>query len=269
MDIFWLRVLLSFVVGGIWLTLISVVAEKVSHKLAALLGGLPSTLLIALFFIGLNEGTRYAAKATIITPIIFIIDAYFVLLLAFYSKKGYVKALIFSGACWAIIVGLVVESKLKSYPVSLAIWAIGLLILVSVINKVLPTQPVKLLNIKFSNQQLLVRSLFSGGVIAAAVLISHYSGPLIGGIFTAFPALYISTFTILYLARGLNFSQAFAKPLVISGTINTVVYSVAVYFIYPRYGIYTGTIMAFLISILSSFYLVRYLLIYLGDSHRI
>lgn len=92
-----MRVALSFAVGGVWLMLVSVIAEKSGHKLAALLGGLPSTLLIALFFIGLNKGPAYAAKATIVAPTAFIIDAYFVLLLGRLSKRGYLLGLTLSG----------------------------------------------------------------------------------------------------------------------------------------------------------------------------
>lgn len=106
----------------------------------------------------------------------------------------------------------------------------------------------------------MLRSLFAGAVIAAAVVVSKYSGPIVGGIFTAFPAVYVSTFTILYFARGINFSQAFVKPLIISGSINTTVYGVAAYFLYPKYGLYTGTLIAFLISLFCSFYIVRNLL---------
>ena len=256
---------MSFLIGGIWLMVVSVIAEKFGNRLAALLGGLPSTLLIALFFIGLNQGAEFTAKAVIITPIIFIIDAYFILLLAVLAKKGYIKALTLSGLCWLIITAIVVLLKIQSYPLSLILWGIGLTILILNVNKIMPTKPVKLVSVNFNFQQLLVRSIFAGAVIALAVIISKYSGSLLGGIFAAFPAVYISSFTILYFARGLNFSQAFAKPLMISGTINVVIYGFAVYIFYPKFGIYIGTLLAFGVSILSSFYGVRYLLIYMTN----
>ncbi len=245
--------------------LVSVIAEKSSTKLAALLGGLPSTILIALFFIGLNEGPHFAAKAVIVTPVTLIIDAFYMLFLAAYAKKGYFKSLGFLSLCWAILVGLIVAFKLRSYPVSLGLWAVGLLILISVANKILPAKTAKLSGVTFSRRQLLARSVFSGSVIAFSVIISRYSGPIVGGIFTAFPAVYLSTFTILYFARGLQFSQAAIKPLIISGSINVIVYGLAVYALYPRFGIYRGTIMAFIVSLLSSFYGVRYILNYLTN----
>lgn len=249
--------------------LVSVIAEKFGSKLAALLGGLPSTILIALFFIGLNEGPQFAAKAVIVTPVTLIIDAFFILLLASYAKKGYFKSLILSGVGWFAVIGLIIAFKLQSYPISLALWAIGLIILIKTTNKVLAAKAVKLSDVKFSRQQLLIRALFSGSIIAFAVLISRYSGPIVGGIFTAFPAVYLSTFTILYFARGLSFSQATVKPLTISGSINVIAYGLAVYYLYPKFGIYTGTIMAFFISLFSSFYIVRYVLDYVAGKQEV
>ena len=249
--------------------LVSVVAEKSSAKLAALLGGLPSTILIALFFIGLNEGPHFAAKAVTVTPITLIIDAFYMLFMAAYASKGYFKSLIIFSACWSIIMWLVVVFKFNAYLISLSIWALGLIILVNVADKILPAKATKLSNVTFTRRQLLARSLFSGTVIAFTVLISKYSGPIVSGIFTAFPAVYLSTYTILYFARGLTFSQTVIKPLTISGTINVIVYGLAVYIFYPRFGIYTGTVMAFIISLLSSFYGVRYVLNYLANKQGI
>jgi uncharacterized membrane protein (GlpM family) len=263
MGIFWLRVALSFVVGGIWLMLISVIAEKSRHKLAALLGGLPSTVLISLFFIGLNQGTKYAAHATIVTPVVFIIDAYFVLLLIYFARKNYLTGLLVSSVFWFIATWLVVLSKLTSYPISLTIWVLGMAVLIAILRKGSKAKKTEKLAVQFSHTQLVLRSLFAGAVIAFAVLISHYSGPIIGGIFTAFPAAYISTFTILYFARGLNFAESFTRLLIVSGCINTVIYSIAVYYLYPRFGIYTGTLLAFAASLASSFFIVSYVLDYI------
>jgi hypothetical protein len=264
MDIFWLRVALSFIVGGIWLMLVSVIAEKSHHKLAALLGGLPSTILISLFFIGLNQGTRYAVHATIVTPVVIIIDGYFVLLLIHFARKNYLTGLLVSGVFWFIATWLVVLSKLMSYPLSLSIWLLGMAVLIYILRKDSKAKKIEKSAVQFSHTQLVVRSLFAGAVIGFAVLISHYSGPIVGGIFTAFPAVYISTFTILYFARGLNFAKTFTKLLIASGCINTVIYSIAVYYLYPKFGIYTGTLLAFIVSLASSFFIVGYVLDYIS-----
>ncbi len=248
--------------------LVSVIAEKSSPKLAALLGGLPSTILIALFFVGLDEGPHFAAKAVIVTPVILIVDAFYMLLFAVVAKKGYFRSLVFSSLCWAALAALLVVFKLHSYLLSVGIWAVGLIILINTVDRILPTRAAKLSNVEFTYWQLVARSLFSGSVIAFTVLISRYSGPIVSGIFTAFPAVYISTFTILYFARGLNFSQAVLKPLTISGSINVIVYGLAVYVFYPRIGIYWGTLAAFATSLISSFYGVRYVLNYLAYRRR-
>ena len=47
------------------------------------------------------------------------------------------------------------------------------------------------------------------------VLIAKTGGPEFGGIFAAFPAMFISTLTISYKAHGIEFSRAMVKSLMV------------------------------------------------------
>ena len=60
MDPFITKWLLSLVVGVIWVTVSTTVAEKISGKLGGLIVGMPSTAVISLLFIGLTQGVPAA-----------------------------------------------------------------------------------------------------------------------------------------------------------------------------------------------------------------
>ena len=63
MDLsFWIKFGLSFLVGGVWVTLSSVAAERFGSKAGGLIGGLPSTIVVTLLFIGLTQSAERAAE---------------------------------------------------------------------------------------------------------------------------------------------------------------------------------------------------------------
>ena len=58
-QIFMLKLCLTFIVGGVSATLITVIAEKAG----SIIGGLPTTAAIALFFIGFTQIPEIVAEA--------------------------------------------------------------------------------------------------------------------------------------------------------------------------------------------------------------
>ncbi len=103
--------------------------------------------------------------------------------------------------------------------------------------------------IKYTKKQIVWRALFSGSVIVAVVLLSKIGGPIFGGIGAAFPAVYTSTLVITYHARDIEFTKSIAKSLTLSGMITVFIYSVASRYMFSLYGIYLGTLYAYLISL--------------------
>ena len=79
-DIFILKLILSFIVGSIWITLATIIAEKFGTKLGGVIAGLPSTVVIALFFIGWTQTPLIASQSTSMVPIVMGIGALFVMI---------------------------------------------------------------------------------------------------------------------------------------------------------------------------------------------
>ncbi len=103
--------------------------------------------------------------------------------------------------------------------------------------------------ISYPPTQLVWRALFGGAVIALAIFMGKLRGPLLGGIFGSFPAMFLSTLVITYLAAGPDFSRSVGKSLLISGLINVPLYEIMVRFLYPNVGLALGTILALMFSL--------------------
>ena len=75
---FWIKFGLGFFVGSIWITISSVASERFGSKVGGLIGGLPSTIVVTLLFIGLTQTAERAAESAIIVPLVMGVNGIFV-----------------------------------------------------------------------------------------------------------------------------------------------------------------------------------------------
>src|SRR3990167_2894579 len=87
MDIFALKLILTFIVGGLWITLGTIIAEKYGTKIGGVIAGLPSTVAVTLFFIGWTQSAQFASQSTAIVPIVTGISGFFVAVYFLLTKK--------------------------------------------------------------------------------------------------------------------------------------------------------------------------------------
>ena len=92
------------------------------------------------------------------------------------------------------------------------------------------------------------------------VLVAKVGGPVLGGIFAAFQAMFIATLTISYKTHGLAFSRALTKPLMVTGMVTVAVYAIALRYFYIWTGLYYGTFFSIAISALSAYLTFRFIL---------
>lgn len=243
-----LHLALAFAVGSAWVTIITVIAERFGSAVGGVVGGLPSTSAFSFFFIGTNQSPDAAVQATTIFPLAFSFTCAFLLFYAFFAQKGFRVGLSISLLIWFAISGLIAISSLRDFTLSL----IGCIVVSSVVYYVL-ARKLKLekqggVQINSTLSQLIYRAILAGSIVVLAVLLSQIGGSVLGGISSAFPAIFVSTLYLMSRSKGTDFSRAMTKPLMISATLTVIPYSIAVRFLYPSLGIWLGTISSFAIA---------------------
>ncbi len=252
-NLFLFKLVITFLVGSLWLTGATILAERFGSKIGGVIAGMPSSIVIALFFIGWTQTPIAASQATVVVPLIMGIDGLFIITYAFIVSQSFPLALIASLFVWLCFSFALVLIHFDNFGLSLIGFLVLLLVSYVVMEYVLRVKSLAGRKTPLSFSNILIRGLVSGLIITLAVAFAKLGGPLFGGVFASFPAVFLSTMILTYFAQGSAFSVSVMKTLMISGTINTTVYASAVRFLYPPFGLIGGTISAFLLSLISMY----------------
>jgi uncharacterized membrane protein (GlpM family) len=253
------KVALSFLVGSAWVTVSTLAAEKYGSLVGGLVAGLPSTVVVALLFIGLSQSPLAASAATTLIPLTQGINGIFLVAYLILVRKGLEASLLGAMAVWAVQAALLLVIGLKSFLISLAGWLLLAAGCILIVEKAMNIPSRKGIKIRHTTSQIILRALFGGTVIAFAVFMAKAGGPSFGGVFSTFPAMFLSTIIITYRAGGADFSRAVAKSLLISGEVNIVLYAVLARFLYKAWGLALGTSVALAVCLGSGYLLFLYL----------
>lgn len=242
-----INLVLAFTGGSLWVTVITVVAEKRGSVLGGVLGGLPSTSAFSFLFIGINQSTAAAVEATAVFPLAFAVTSAFLFFYAFFAQKGFTRGILLSLLLWFIFSGVVVASGLSDFSVSLISG-----VMISMLTYVAFTKTLKLGNVGggkklYRMREVVLRGVGAGALVAFSVFLSQIGGAVLGGIAAAFPAVFTSTLIILNRSRGTEFSRAMTKPLVLSGILTIIPFCVAVRYLYPSLGVWLGTLVCYVL----------------------
>jgi len=253
LDLLALNLIGAFVIGGLWITLTTVIAEKFGSTIGGVIVGLPSTSVVAFLFIGLAQSPAAASQATTLFPIGYAFTALFLAAYVIFSKnRNFGSSIIGALGVWFVLSAGLDFSGITSFPIAL----IGCAVITFIAFKVLSSSvraKEEMERINYSLPQLLIRGIFSGGMIAGAVLISSVGGPILGGIFSAFPAAYVSTLMIVNKSVGKEFSRMIARPIVTGGFLSVITYIVSIRYLYPAIGLTYGTALSFAIALVVAY----------------
>ena len=208
MDAFFLKLLLSFVVGGGYIAFTVWVSEKYGSKLGGLMIGLPSTSLMGLIFIAWTQNDSAAVSAVPIMPAVAGVNSIFVLLFFLLYKKGRGTALAVAFSFWLVaslfLVLLPMDSLWLSLALAAVLYAVSARWLSRFPHRKLPAQ-------RTSRREFLLRSVFAGAVVVMAVALAKAFGPLWGGVFSNFPAAFTSTLVLVSWKHGEKFAASVAS----------------------------------------------------------
>ncbi len=235
--------------------------RKERKHIGGILGGLPSTSAFSFFFIGINQSSTAAVQATTVFPLAFGITTAYLFFYSFFAKKSFSRGIIISMIIWFALSGLVVASGLNDFALSLAGG-----IVISSFTYYCFTKKIKLQNFRgekrdYKISEVVLRGVGAGSLVLLSVFLSQIGGPVLGGIAAAFPAVFTSTLIIVNKTMGTEFSRSITKPLVLSGILTIIPFSTAVRFLYPSFGIWFGTLVAYALVIplvVLSYYAVQH-----------
>jgi len=252
-SVFFLKLGLGFIAGSVAVTLTTVVAEKFGSKIGGLIGGIPSTSVVALLFIGIVQSPEFVVQATDVIPLVMGYNCLFLVVFVFLSRYGFPAGLGGAFAMWIVFSLAVIVLDFRHFGIGLAIFLIFFVGSYLILEKGFSLPSISGIKIRFTPFQIAARALFSGLVIGGVIFLSKVSGPLIGGLFAVFPAIFTSTIVITSLSRGVAFTRSLIKPLMVSAMINVMAYVIAVRLFYPVWGLVLGTMAALAVSGVSVF----------------
>jgi len=229
---------------GMVLTL-SLVAERVSPRVAGLLSGYPLGAAIALFFIGLEISPEFAAESAIYTLAGLAASQAFVYGYFMASRRAVGCGILASttagltgyfAAAWLL--------RLVPFSRGLAVFAaVGSMAvfarLFRGIRDVAITRSVRLTPAIF-----LLRATFAAGIIVAITAAAQAVGPAWAGLFSAFPTALLPLMLIVHMTYDKAHVHTIIKNFPL-GIGSLIIYGISVSYLYPACGVGWGTLAAF------------------------
>jgi len=181
-------------------------------------------------------------------PLVMGMNGVFVTVFILLSQRGLAPALGGALMIWFCLASILMVLNVRALWISVLGWlllGIGCFLLIEKGMKI--RSQGKKAN-RYTASQIAGRAVLSGTVVSFAVLMSKVAGPLAGGIFATFPAVFLSNLIISYRSGGVAFAGAMGKSLMVSGIITVPIYALLVWFFYPLVGLSLGTLLAFLFA---------------------
>jgi hypothetical protein len=275
--VFPIKYLVYFISGSILITLITIIAEKKSPKIAGILMCLPVITFLSLLFMAVSQGVDFSGKAALWNPIGAIADLIFMTLFAIgikipeYLENKRQKDMFiyknhnnhkireilfglltgFSGYFVAILI-------LSNFPVSngwislFFLW-VAAVIFFWIFRRLREIQIEKEKII--SSSDIVLRGLFGGAVVAGVLILADSTGYIWGGLFSSFPGTITPVLVLLHLKNGREMSYSIIKSSPI-GLSATGLYSCMIWLLYPLYGIIVGTLVSYL-AVIGFLYVIK------------
>jgi len=258
-GVFLFKLALSFLIGGIWVIAATITADRLGPKIGGLIAGLPSTAMFGLFFLAWTQSASTGVLATTVMPLTAGFTCLFILMYCTLVNQR-IWERIFGALClWAILAFGMIKLHFESFPLSL----VGYILLFSFslyfLEFRLHIRSIKGKKLTYTPMQIVFRGLVSGTIVALAVFFGKIGGPTFGGMFSMFPAMFISTILITYFTQGAKFSAAIMKSSMVSA-VTTVIYATSVRYTYIPMGIILGTLTSIIVSFASGYFVYRFVI---------
>ena len=243
-----LQTIFPFVASAAVVILITVIAEKFGTKTGGILGTLPTTIIIAYVFIALNKGVEFASISVSVVPAEIGINLVFLFIISVLIGRSIYLAFAGAFTIWIIASFVLWYVNLENVYIAVAIFFISMIGTFLVLEKMNKIKSISKKSVHYTFKKITFRGILAGLVITITVLLSNV-GAVLSGIFSVFPAIITSTMIICYYEHGPKFASGMAKSMIF-GSSSVMSYAALIHFTYPEYGIFVGSIIAYLVSVI-------------------
>lgn len=263
-KLFVIQLIVSFIVGGGVIALLSFIAEKANKRVAGIILAFPTTAALGFFFLGWTLSPEAVAE---IVPATLIPLGLSVLFAAVYAYIAEYSAKIIKSKIWQIIVSFVVSIGLwfaLAIPIiilelnRLAVGVAGYAFLILVTHLLLKRKNYdKPVTLTYTFGQKIGRATFAGFIVFLVVLLGKMLSPFWGGMFAMFPAAYSSLLMILHWYYGPK-SLFPTMQKVAVGSLSIFAYAITTMFVFPTFGFIIGTLFAYAVSLVVTLLLMKF-----------
>jgi uncharacterized membrane protein (GlpM family) len=255
MENYLMQLIVPFILTSLIVIIITIFAERYGTKIGGIIGTLPHTTMVAFLFIGLNKGADFAALSISIVPAAIGINIIFLLAFTLFVYRSILLAIISSLMIWGLLSTILYISELNNIYISITIFCILSILTLVFLEHYKKISSTGRVMVHYTTLKILIRGVLAGIIIAGAVLLSNI-GATLSGIFSVFPVISLSTMIISVTEHGPRFAGGLAKAMIF-GSPSVISYAIAIYFLYPAYGIIIGTIIAYVLSMCIALFLFR------------
>lgn len=224
---------------------LSVIAERVSPRVAGVLAGYPTGTSIVLFFYGLEQGAHFAAESAVY--MMSGLAAELVFLYCYYKASSLYKgrgiilistiaALVgFSGVIWLL-------HFITFNLYGAAAFYISALFLFNYIFKHIPEYTIQN-RVKLNIPTMTLRASLAAGIIILITWAAHFVSTGWAGLLAAFPVTLYPLILIIHWTYGKEPVHTFIRHIT-RGLWSLLIYLIALIFTYPILGVYWGTLVS-------------------------
>ncbi|MFZ3047377.1 MAG: DUF3147 family protein [Desulfatirhabdiaceae bacterium] len=224
MNAFVLDLAASFVVGGTWVMVASMAAQRFGGKAGGFIAGLPATSVLAIFFITYTEGARHGFEITGVFPLAISGNAIFLAAFVYFSRKRFLTGLLASLGIWIIVQSLLMYCHPVRFDVVITLGVLLFLVSLLFVGG-LDTPDPGTRPVPHGMTEIAIRACVGGSIIVLAIVGSRLGGPILGGILSAFPATIVATLIITDTYGGRELTRIMARPMMVSGVVNCMVFA--------------------------------------------
>ena len=253
-------ILVSALLAGVVATAVTVAIEKWGGLVGGLLGTVPSTIVPAGIGMYLAGGEDALVVSMAVVPLGMLLNALFLgawlVLPRWFSNASHPLLLTSIGALalWGVLgvtVWLLMNNTVVGYLLTeqeLAAAGLILLVIIAVAFNWRP-QPTPKGSEAVSKTVLFFRGMMAAVAIGIAVWLAGLGFPLLAGLASVFPAIFLTSMVALWLAQGPTVPQGAAGPMMLGG-VSVAIYANLAMWSLPTYGMVLGSIFAWFGSVL-------------------